>query len=154
VHELVRTILIYVAVLALIVGGFYLFKQNRYKIQMEATDRSMSPEYQTGSYNVITGAAIQADDAVVFALPEKPDEWRAGRVVAMAGARVEIDEKGLVKVNGAAHRTKCESQIRPVEFVVPAACVFVLTDQPGYIDSVKLGPIPLYQVIGKLKPGV
>jgi len=152
VHELIRTILIYAAVLGMILLGFYLYKESRYKVQIDATDRSMSPEYQTGGYSVMSGA-IQVGDAVAFATPDKPEEWRVARVVALSGQRVEIDANGVVKVDGAASARKCDSLIRPLQFKVPSASVFILTDQPNYVDSSKLGPVPLYQVIGKLKPG-
>ena len=151
-HELIRTLLVYAAVLAMILGGFYLFKQNRNKVQIDATDRSMSPEYQTGSYNVMSGT-IQVGDAVAFATPDKPDEWRIARVIALSGQRVEIDATGGVKVDGTAKPQKCESPARPLEIQVPAASAFLLTDQTGAVDSSKLGPVPLYQIIGKLKPG-
>jgi hypothetical protein len=152
VQELIRTAIGYGLVLGMILLGFYLYRENRIKVEIDATDHSMSPEYISGTYKIDTATPIFAGDAVAFGLPDKPDELRVARVVALEGSRVEIDAAGKVTVDGKVNKNISYSTLKPLDFRVPRGCAYLLADSAGTgIDSTKLGPIPLFQIAGKLK---
>ena len=150
-QEMIRTIIVYVVIIGLILGGFYLFKNNRYSVEIGVMDRFMTPDFPAGSYIIDASAPIQVNDAVAFALSDKPDELKVARVVALSGAKIEIEATGVVKVNGTLNVHKTDPRAAAVEFRVPQGCVFLLTDQEGGVDSSKLGPIAMLQIVGKLK---
>jgi hypothetical protein len=151
-QEMIRTIIVYVVILGLILMSFYLYKHHRYSAEVGVNDRSMTPEFPTGSYTLDTSGSIHVDDAVAFALADTPDVLKVARVVALSGAKVEIDATGAVKINGVLNIRKSDSVLKPVEFRVPQGCAFLLTDQGAGMDSSKLGPIPLSQIFGRVKP--
>jgi len=162
VGDIIRSAIGYAITIGLIVGGFYF-----YKIQLKATidpnDQSMRPEeYPYGNYAVnnkgISIADYKAGDVVAFYLSAKPDQHRVGRVVAVEGQRVEVSMPNkLVKVDGKATTYKLENaDMYFPEWRVPRGCVFVLSDKPavwteaGIGDSTKVGPVPYYNLLGKL----
>jgi signal peptidase I len=152
VQELIRTAIGYGLVLGMILLGFYLYRENRVKVEIDVSDHSMSPEYISGTYKIDTASPIAVGDAVAFGLPDKPDELRVSRVVALEGSRIEVDAVGKVTVDGKACRNMSGSTLKPLDFRVPRGCAYLLADSMGVgMDSSKLGPIPLFQIAGKLK---
>jgi signal peptidase I len=152
VQELIRTAIGYGLVLGMILLGFYLYRDNRIKVEIDASDHSMAPEYVSGTYKIDAATPILPGDAVAFALPDKPDELRVSRVVALEGSRVEIDATGKVSVDGKASKNISSSTLKPVDLRVPRGCAYLLADSMGMgTDSTKLGPVPLFQIAGKLK---
>ncbi len=151
-QELFRTAVGYALVLGLILLGFYLYKDNRTKVEIDANDHSMNPEFGAGGYKIDTISPLVVGDAVAFGTPEKPDELKVARVVALEGSRIEIDAAGKVTVDGKVNKNTSTSLLKPLDFRVPRGCAYLLVDSAGQgTDSTKLGPVPLFQIAGKLK---
>jgi signal peptidase I len=157
VQELFQTIVIYAVVIGMVLLGFHLYKSNRLSAEIDTNDQAMSPEYTPGAYKVdstVPLAQLKSGDAVAYALPETPDKLRVARIVAVEGELLEFDAKGAVQVGGKTiKQTYGNTAIRPASMRVPRGCVFVLVDAANTqaLDSSRAGPIPLYQIAGKMK---
>lgn len=160
--DLVRSIIGYAITIALIIGGFRLYKLQD-KAYIDPNDHSMKPEeYGVGGHALTTtGLSIddyKQGDVVAFKLFAKPDEHRVARVVAVEGQRVEVVNK-QVKVEGktTAFKVDIPDWAFP-EMRVPRGCVFLISDvssfwsttEPGVGDSMRIGPVPFYNLLGKL----
>jgi signal peptidase I len=157
--DLIRTGIMYVAVMALIVVGTHFFK-NRARVEFAPNDLSMSRSFTAGSsYPVDTSPSsikqLKRDDIVAYWLPDEPAKSRVARIVAMEGDRIKSDAEGFY-FNGTKTSFKFQKpDWRFPELRVPRGCVFVLADQPELgKDSIQTGPLPSYQIIGKLQPGM
>jgi signal peptidase I len=136
-------------------GGLYYWEHfDIYNAQALSEKQFNEPEIQQGSWRVgsipATGGVIELHNFVVFRL-KGFDEPMVGRVLAMAGQKVEVkgDE---VRVDGTPYinpviRFK-SSRLDVPELVVPRGCVFVVCDERSKgnsadNDSRRFGPIPL-----------
>ena len=160
--DLIRSIIGYALTIALIIGGFKLYKAQD-KAYIDPNDHSMKPdEYSTGSHSLNTSPLSIEDykqgDVVAFKLFVKPDEHRVARVVALEGQRVEVVNK-QVKVDGKTTAFKVDiGDWAFPEIRVPRGCVFLISDvtsfwsttDPGIGDSMRIGPVPYFNLLGKL----
>jgi signal peptidase I len=157
VQELFQTLVIYVVVIGMVLLGFHLYKTNRLSAEIDTNDQAMAPEYTPGAHKVDSTTPLtqlKTGDAVAYSLPETPDKLRVARIVAVEGELLEFDAKGGVQVGGKAIRQVYNNPaVRPASLRVPRGCVFVLVDAQysQALDSSRAGPIPLYQIAGKMK---
>jgi signal peptidase I len=150
----------YVVIMAMICAGTYLYK-HRTKVEFEQTDMSMNRSFTPGaSYPVDISPCsikqIQRNDVVAYWLPDDPDKNRVARVVAIEGDQIKCDAEGF-HFNGTKTAYKFDNRPdwRFPELRVPRGCLFLLADQSDMArDSMQLGPVPFYQVIGKVTPGL
>ena len=166
--DVIRSAIIYLLVVALIIGFFKLLKMHE-RVTLEPNDHYMDElEYSSGNYRIKTGQmkaedykAGDAGDVVAYWVPGKPDTSRVARVLALPGERVEIERKNpadsksltVVKVNGTPLlRFKIDhSEWRFPEIVVPRGCLFLLADKPSLgEDSMQVGPVPYFCVRGRV----
>jgi len=125
-------------------------------LQIEGS--SMSPTLEAEQIVLaVKGDSPAKNDIIAFYHNNK---LHVKRVIATAGDRLEIDEKGTVSVHGTAidepyvaelSRGSCDIEF---PFIVPAGTVFVMGDnRPHSFDSrdSRFGPIPSEQIIGKIK---
>ena len=151
---LLQNVILYVVVIAIIVVGFKFYKNSSQAV-IDPTDRSMLPAYPYGSYKLDTSLVKTSDlkpgDVVSYWLTNAPSTYRVARVVALEGDRIEIAD-GLVKINGVASPYRLDQPDRRFpEVKVPRGCVYLLCEASAAgVDSIKLGPVPFYQVIGRL----
>jgi signal peptidase I len=154
VSGLIQSVVIYALAIALIVGGFRLYK-NSGQVTIDSGDRSMAPSYPPGTYKIDSSLAKLSDlkygDVVAYWLSSKPSVYRVGRIVALEGDRVDAAE-GAVKINGAASGRKLDRlDVSIAELRIPRGCLFVLAEASSAgTDSVALGPVPFAQILGKL----
>lgn len=160
--DLVRSAVGYAVAVAMIVGGFKFYKM-QLKAEIDANDATMNPdEYPYGSYSLNREARgaeqLATGDVIAIYQPaSKPVDHRVTRVVAVEGQKIEITPK-LVKVDGKPTTLMADGQ-SVAEFRVPRGCVFVLSDksivfssfEPGIGDSMRIGPVPFYHFMGKIK---
>lgn len=166
--DLVRSIILYVVVLALIIVVFKLLKMHE-RATLDPNDHSMeSVEFPCGVYKVNSAAlkvedykAGEGGDVVAYYLPDKPQVQHFARVLALPGDKVAIELRKipdptspmLVKVNGRASnffRTYSKEWHFP-EIVVPRGCLFLMSDKPPEgEDSLRVGPVPFYCIRGKV----
>jgi signal peptidase I len=162
VGDLIRSIIGYAITIALIVGGFKFYKYQA-KATIDANDQSMkAEEYPYGNYAVnnrgLSISDYRVGDVVAYYLSAKPAEHRVARIVAVEGQKVEVSQTTkLVKVDGKATTYKLDgADVSFQDWRVPRGCVFVLSDKPGFWqepgigDSTKVGPVPYYNLLGKL----
>ena len=127
-----------------------------FTIEIPLTDRTMRPAIgaRETKFDVDAGWLDEPRrDTIVAFLPpgEERPKYRAVRVVAVAGDRVEI-RAHKPYVNGAvpgAIKGIVRVETLP-ESVVPRDCVYVLNHSSGMTDSVDFGPLPLWRVGGRL----
>jgi hypothetical protein len=162
VGDLIRSIIGYAITIAMIVGGFKFYKTQE-KAYLDANDHSMrAEEYSSGGYSLDTKGLSMEDykvgDVVAFRLFAKPDEHRIGRIVALEGQKIEVVNK-TVKVDGKStlYKVDLPDWVFP-DIRVPRGCAFILSDvssfwsttEAGIGDSMRIGPIPYYSLMGKL----
>jgi len=166
--DVIRSAIIYLLVVALVIGFFKLLKMHE-RVTLEPNDHYMDEtEYPNGGYRIKTGQmkaedykAGDAGDVVAYWVPGRPDTSRIARVLALPGERVEIERKNpadpksqtVVKVNGKPSlRFKIDqTEWRFPEIVVPRGCLFLLTDRPSQAeDSMTVGPVPYFCVRGRV----
>jgi signal peptidase I len=169
--NLIRSVIMYVVVIALIVAVLKLLKMHERAV-IDPTDHSMETiEYPNGTYKVDSSALKAEDykagdggDVVSYFVPGKPGAQHVARVVALPGEKVAIERTKstvanaplVVKVNG-----KASNLFRPdsmewhfPEIVVPRGCLFLMADKPSEgEDSLRVGPVPYYCIRGKLPHG-
>jgi len=166
--DLVRSVILYAVVIALVIGIFKLLKA-RDRATIEAFDHSMGVvEFPSGGYG-LNSEALKAEDymagergdVVAYSIPGKLGAQRVARVVALPGERVALERSKesdpnspvVVKVNGqVSGRFKTDSTVWHFpEVVVPRGCLFLMADSPlDGEDSLKVGPVPFYCIRGKL----
>jgi signal peptidase I len=169
VSDLIRSIIVFALVVALIVGVEQLYKFTGIRATVDANDASMAPSgFGAGGHRVrrdVNNASGfkggEGGDVIAYWVPTKPDTHRVAHVLAVEGDRVEIERKNpsepksavQVKVNGQLTLYKIDAtDWRFPEIRVPRGCVFVLADTPSQAqDSMTVGPIPFYCIMGKVK---
>ncbi|MCY3022571.1 MAG: signal peptidase I [Planctomycetota bacterium] len=165
--DMVRSVIGYVVVLALIVGAGKFYKTQT-KAIIDPNDHSMEAlEYPNGSYRLNIKLTKVEDlkggetpDVVAYWVPGKAGVHRVARVVAIAGETIELERKSaaegkgvVVKVNNVPMpRFKLDySEWRFPKITVPRGCVFLLADTPSNAeDSMTVGPVPFSTIMGKL----
>jgi signal peptidase I len=155
VNDLIRSAIGYIVVIAIIVGVAKLYKSQN-KVVIDPNDHSMRPEeYPYGSYSLKTDVLKPTDfdvgDVVAFYVPGKNTE-RVGRVVARQGQLVEAENGKTARVDGQTTNYKLDHKdLNIPEIRVPRGCLFIMHDKPSQgEDSVNFGPIPYYNIKGKL----
>ena len=153
--ELIHYVLRFILMVAIIITCFRLYK-NGTKITLNTNDHSMDPKaYTPGDSYKINTSFLKLDqfkkgDVVAYGVPNQSDQRRIARVVALQGQIVEVKAKGLW-VDGEAVSYAFEKEQRLPPFRIPRGCIFVLADIPNTgLDSLQLGPLPVYALIGKL----
>jgi len=166
--DLVRSVIMYAVVLALIIGVFKLFKMHE-RATIDPNDHSMEVvEFPSGGYQ-LNSAPLKAEDykggeggdVVAYFVPGKPETERVARVLALPGEKVAVEWRKppepssptVVKVNGkVCSRFRTDSaEWHFTEIVVPRGCLFLMADRPSEgEDSLKVGPVPSYCIRGKL----
>ena len=170
--NLVRSVILYAVVIALIVGVLKLLKTHE-RATIDPNDHSMEAiEFPNGVYKV-NSAALKAEDykagdggdVVSYYVPGKPDAPpRVARVLALPGERVAVERRKatdpnsplVVKVNGSPSnlRRTDSTDWHFQEIVVPRGCLFLMADKPSEgEDSLRVGPVPFYCIRGKLPHG-
>jgi signal peptidase I len=142
---------------ALLFAPFWLMKSGN-RVAIDAGDASMaSSGYPEGGY-FIDSTLTRLDqykpgDVIAYHPPREYDKTRVARILALEGARVQVNEKGAF-VNGQLERPQVDvGSLRVPEFRIPEGCVFVLADSSVTgLDSVRCGPVPLNNILGRLKP--
>ncbi|HYG74351.1 MAG TPA: S26 family signal peptidase [Planctomycetota bacterium] len=160
--DIVRAAIGYLVVVALIIIAFKFFKSHE-KAVIDPNDGSMNAEeYSYGSYSIdktpLAITDLKSGDVVAIYQPQsKPVDHRVARVVAIEGQRVEIVQKS-VKVDGKPTPFKGDGINFSCEFRVPKGCMYVMCDkpavfpnEPGIGDSLRIGPVPFFYFMGKLK---
>jgi signal peptidase I len=155
VNDLIRSAIGYAIVIAIIVGVTKLYKSQT-KVVIDPNDHSMKPEeYPYGSYSlktdVLKSTDFQVGDVVAYYVPGKPAE-RVGRVVAQEGQLVEVEINKNARVDGQTTNFKSDQrEISTPEIRVPRGCLFIMHDKSYQgEDSIQVGPIPYYNIKGKL----
>lgn len=93
------------------------------------------------------------DDVVVY---RQGDTLRVGRVAAVGGDVVLLDDSGDLRVNGTLHTGEIPYATYPAEgltypYTVPEGCLFLLCDhRTAGEDSRHFGPVPADSVAGKV----
>ena len=144
-----------VAVLAVAVA-LVLVWVNRFRVEIRLSDGSMRPaigKLKT-RFDVDTAwlDAPRRNTIVAFIPPDaKTVKYKASRVVALAGDRIEIQDHRTY-VNGTIPKGFGRILLTAdlPELVVPRDCVYVLNDSPASPDSIDFGPLPLWRVAGQL----
>lgn len=101
----------------------------------------------------LVGERIVQDDVVAY---QAEGQRRFGRVVAVAGDIVMLDERGELTVNGVAQSQDVPYPTYPREGTeyplrVPEGCVYILGDyRINVTDSREFGPVSLKNVEGKV----
>lgn len=133
-----------------------------YSTQETADKQWNEPEIKQGTWRMgklpERGAPIERGSFVVYRL--KSETVRVGRVVAVAGQKVEVTPDDVL-VDGQPFvppvPKQKASRFEVPEMVVPRGCVFVVVDQrqrggASEQDSRFLGPIPVEAVTHTFKP--
>lgn len=120
---------------------------------------SMNPGLTNGSVVLFyrLDNTYKRDDIVIFQ-PTGGKQLLVKRVVAIAGDRIDIDDKtGTLLVNGISPKelTGCKTYTRDngvkFPFTVPSNCIFVLGDNREVaLDSRSLGAIKTSRLLGKV----
>lgn len=109
----------------------------------------MSPvvEVNESVFVVKVGAGAEPSRGAVIVY-EALEKLHVGRVVAVAGEKVELNE-GALAVNGSVVATSPRIlDLAPV--TIPFGSVFVLGDDPDHaVDSRELGPVPASKIVGR-----
>ena len=152
--DLVRSVIMYVFVLALIVGIFKLIKTQT-KVTIDNNDHTMEPIYTGGGQSIDTSvnkvSDLKPNDCVAYAVPGKPDTDRVAQVVAIEGQRVEVTNKVTVDGKDTPFTVDNRAWTFP-ETKVPCGCVFVLAVKSNESDdSMHVGPIPFFCIKGRLR---
>jgi signal peptidase I len=141
---------------ALLFAPFWLMKAGN-RVAVDASDTSMAVSgFPEGGYYIDSSPTridqYKPGDVIAYHPPREYDKPRVGRILALEGARVQVNEKGAW-VNGQLERPQADvGNLRVAEFRVPEGCFFVLADSSvSGMDSVRCGPIPLNNVMGRLK---
>jgi signal peptidase I len=155
VNDLIRSAIGYAVVIAIIIGVAKLYKSQT-KVVIDANDHSMRPEeYPYGSYSlktdILKASDYQPGDVVAYYVPGKPAE-RVGRVVALEGQTIEGEGSKNARVNGQTTAFKIDNKDWFIpEIRVPRGCLYIMHDKPYQgEDSIQVGPIPYYNIKGKL----
>ncbi len=149
----IYTLLSYLIILSVIILVFKLYKWHAI-VEIDPNDHSMEPDYKYGSYNLDTSAVrveqLPLGSAVAYYLPGNSTLLKVAYVVAIEGQRVAV-RAGKVLVND----TPFEPAIsglpdRLPEYVVPRGCAVLMAKFAGE-DSIKFGPFPMRNILGRLK---
>ncbi|MFH0939580.1 MAG: signal peptidase I [Planctomycetota bacterium] len=152
--DLLKNMMMCVIVFVILAIGFKFYKNSSQAV-IDQADRSMQITYPYGSYKQDTSLVKTSDlkqgDVVSYWLTNAPSIYRVARVTALEGDRIEI-ANGVVKVNGVVSLYKVDQPDRHFpEVKVPRGCVFLLADASSVgIDSLQIGPVPFFQIIGRL----
>lgn len=159
-RDYIYSVLFVLFVMALIVGGFRLYKWYNPGV-IESGDDTMVPQYPAGQYSLddsfrFGGSPLRAGQAIAFRVPGKVGAVQFAWVHAVPGDTVAVRRKGRepykLIVNGQPSNDQPRSLKLPVEeAVVPDGCVFVIPNYQIKMDSTELGPIPLRNVMGRVK---
>jgi type IV secretory pathway protease TraF len=148
VRDLIYSLAAFLLLVAVLAAVFWSLKTTRWT-RIEAEDGSMAPDYPPGLYR-LKPAADRAGDlevgkAYAYYAPGDPQRLRAAWLVATAGQRLEISEKGIL-VDGRPTGVKINLSSRPFPaIVIPRGCVYLVATTPQ-ADSVRFGPIPARNV--------
>lgn len=167
--SIIRSIIIYIVVMAVIIGVFKLLKMYK-QVTIDPNDHSISEiEFPNGSYSLHTEARQATDyksgengSVVAYYVPGKPGEQHVARVVALPGEKVAVERRLaadpmsplLVKVNGVVSPLfKTDTvEFHFPDIVVPRGCLFLMADRTTEgTDSLKMGPVPFYCIRGRLR---
>jgi type IV secretory pathway protease TraF len=155
VPKLVRSAIYAVAVLAVAVALVFVWVK-RFRVEISLSDGTMRPaigKIKT-RFDVDTAwlDAPRRNTIVAFIPPDgKAVRYRAARVLALAGDRIEIQDcKPYVNGTIPMGFGRSLPGVDLPELVVPRDCVYVLNDSPNGLDSVGFGPLPLWRVAGEL----
>ncbi len=153
----IRSFVPIVLLVVLIGAGFSAIKKYATIVVIDSDDQSMdSYEYPPRRYScdttLLKANDLRANDVVAYWLPNDPEKYRVARVVAVEGQSVEADGKNLI-VDGVSRALRDDRHnLRQAQIRIPRGCVFLMTDKNSTVaDSLQLGPLPFYQVIGKLR---
>ena len=152
-NDLIRTVLAYAVVMAIIIGCAKFYKTQN-KVKIDPSDSSMDIGYGNFSLDTsILGVSdLNAGELVAFYVPGKPESCRVARVVALEGQHVEVTQ-GAVKVNGKPSvKFPAMKAFNVPEVRIPRGCVYLLADKPAETeDSFKVGPVPFSSLKGRVK---
>jgi signal peptidase I len=149
-REVVET----VALTVLIFLAFRFVFQN-YRVD----GHSMVPTFQDQQYILVNRAAYlfhppERGDVIVFEYPIDPTQDYIKRIMGIPGDHVQVDQEGVVTVNGVRLREPYVSEItnpyQPTDITLKADQYFVLGDNRGdSSDSRVWGTVPRQNIIGK-----
>ena len=137
-----------------------MFMVFRFAVQNYRVDgHSMVPTLQDQQYILVDKAAYlfhppQRGDVIVFAYPVDPTQDYVKRIIGIPGDRVQVDQAGVVSVNGVQlnepYISESPNPYAPTNTVLKADQYFVLGDNRGdSSDSRVWGPVPRQNIIGK-----
>jgi signal peptidase I len=137
-----------------------MFMVFRFAVQNYRVDgHSMAPTLQDQQYILVDKAAYlfhppQRGDIIVFAYPVDPTQDYVKRIIGIPGDRVQVDQNGVVSVNGVKlnepYISASPDPYAPTNMVLRADQYFVLGDNRGdSSDSRVWGPVPRQNIIGK-----
>lgn len=146
-----------VETIALTVLMFLVF---RFAFQNYRVDgHSMVPTLQDQQYILVNRSAYlfhppERGDVIVFEYPIDPTQDYIKRIVGIPGDHVQVDQQGVVTINGVQLREPYVNAItnpyEPTDLTLKADQYFVLGDNRGdSSDSRAWGPVPRQNIIGK-----
>jgi signal peptidase I len=137
-----------------------MFMVFRFAVQNYRVDgHSMVPTLQDQQYILVDKAAYlfhapERGDVIVFAYPVDPTQDYVKRIIGIPGDRVQVDQAGVVSVNGVKlnepYISVSPDPYAPTDMILRANQYFVLGDNRGdSSDSRVWGPVPRQNIIGK-----
>jgi signal peptidase I len=137
-----------------------MFLAFRFAFQNYRVDgHSMLPTLQDQQYILVNRAAYlfhppERGDIIVFAYPLDPTQDYIKRIVGIPGDHVQVDQDGVVSINGVQLRESYVSEItnpyQPTDMTLGANQYFVLGDNRGdSSDSRVWGAVPRQNIIGQ-----
>lgn len=152
--RMLREILETIALTILVFLGFRFAFQN-YRVD----GHSMLPTLQDQQYILVNRAAYlfhppERGDIIVFAYPLDPTQDYIKRIVGIPGDRVQVNQAGVVSIDGVQLREPYVSEItnpyQPTDMTLGANQYFVLGDNRGdSSDSRAWGVVPRQNIIGQ-----
>ncbi|HLW00626.1 MAG TPA: signal peptidase I [Ktedonobacterales bacterium] len=152
--RMLREILETIAITTLVFLVFRFAFQN-YRVD----GHSMVPTLQDQQYILVNRAAYlfhppERGDIIVFAYPLDPSQDFIKRIVGIPGDHVQVDQNGVVSINGVALNEPYVSEITnpyaPTDMTLGPNQYFVLGDNRGNSsDSRDWGPVPRQNIIGQ-----
>lgn len=142
-------------VLALVIGllALWTLRGRRFVVEVSESDRSMRPAIGDRTRFTANPAWNKnpARGAIVAFIPPgrgaRAAVARVARVAALPGDIVEV-RRGFLQVKGSPSKISRKIKLPSGKIRVPRGHAYLLTDSPGGVDSVSLGPIPLWRVLG------